>query len=44
MWENTAGHTFEIEIGTIGRRKEKKIRYLKPFGTAGDFARLPYDT
>lgn len=40
MHENEAGHTFEIEIGTDS---EGKIRYLRPFGTAVDFVRIPFD-
>lgn len=40
MWENDPGHTFEIEAGYT---PDGQKRYLRPFGTAADMARLPYD-
>lgn len=40
MWENDPGHTFEIELG---KTKEGKKRFIRPFGTAVDFVRIPYD-
>ena len=40
MWENDSGHTFEIEMGYTS---DGKKRYIKPFGTAADFIRIPYD-
>lgn len=40
MFQNEAGHTFEIETGYT---KEGQKRYIRPFGTGADFARLPSD-
>lgn len=40
MWENEAGHALDIAIGTTA---QGKTRYLRPFGTAIDFLRLPID-
>lgn len=40
MWENDPGHTFEIELGST---PDGKTRYLRPFGTAVDFLRIPLD-
>lgn len=40
MWENETGHALDVKIGSVGG----KTRYLRPFGTAADFARLPFDT
>jgi hypothetical protein len=40
MWENDSGHTFEVESGYTG---DGQKRYVRPFGTAVDFARIPYD-
>lgn len=40
MWDNDAGHTFEIGIGHTA---DGKVRYIRPFGTAADFVRIPYD-
>lgn len=40
MWDNEAGHTFEIDMG---KTAEGRTRYLRPFGTAVDFLRIPYD-
>ena len=39
MWDNEPGHTLDIKAGTVGG----KTRYIRPFGTAADFARLPFD-
>lgn len=39
MWENDPGHALDIKAGKVGG----KIRYIRPFGTAADFARLPFD-
>lgn len=39
MWENDPGHALDIHIGQSG----DKQRYIRPFGTAADFARLPLD-
>ena len=41
LYENDPGHTFEIEIGYTA---DGQKRYYRPYGTAADFARLPYDT
>lgn len=41
MYENDPGHTFEIEVGYTN---DGQKRYLRPYGTAADFVRLPYDT
>lgn len=40
MWENETGHALDIKMGSVGG----KTRYVRPFGTAADFARLPFDT
>lgn len=40
MWENDPGHTFEIEAGFTG---DGSKRYIRPFGTAVDMVRLPFD-
>lgn len=40
MWENDPGHTFEIQVG---KTENGQHRYIRPFGTAADFARIPYD-
>lgn len=40
MYENDAGHTFEIEAGYTS---DGQKRYLRPYGTAADFVRIPYD-
>lgn len=40
MFLNDSGHKFDI---AIGRDTNGKFRYLRPFGTAADFARLPVD-
>lgn len=40
MFQNPPGHALDIQMGTSG----DKIRYVRPFGTAADFARLPYET
>jgi len=40
MWENPPGHTLDVQLGMSGDRN----RYLRPFGTAADFLRLPLDT
>lgn len=40
MWENPPGHALDIQAGKVGG----KVRYIRPFGTAADFARLPFDT
>jgi hypothetical protein len=39
MWDNAPGHTLDVQIGNSG----KQIRWLRPFGTAADFIRLPID-
>jgi hypothetical protein len=39
MWENEPGHALDIEMG----RSDGKVRWLRPFGTAADFLRLPFD-
>jgi hypothetical protein len=40
MAQNAPGHTLDIQLGKSG----DKVRYIRPFGTAADFFRLPYDT
>lgn len=40
MWENDSGHTLDIDLGTTSNGKK---RWLRSFGTAADFARLPFD-
>lgn len=40
MWENEPGHALDIKAGEVGG----KTRYIRPFGTAADFLRLPFDT
>lgn len=40
MFENDPGHTFEIEAGYT---KDGQKRYIRPFGTAVDFVRIPVD-
>ena len=40
MYENDPGHTFEIEAGYTS---DGQKRYLRPYGTAIDFVRVPYD-
>lgn len=40
MWDNPPGHAMDIAIGKSG----DKYRYLRPFGTAADFARIPVET
>lgn len=40
MWENEPGHTFEVEAGYTD---DGQKRYVRPFGTAMDMFRLPYD-
>ena len=40
MPENESGHTFEI---AVGQTAEGRTRYFRPFGTAVDFLRIPYD-
>ena len=39
-YENEPGHTFELEAGYTS---DGSKRYLRPYGTGADFARLPYD-
>jgi hypothetical protein len=39
MWENPAGHALDIQAG----KSNGKDRWIRPFGTAADFLRLPYD-
>lgn len=39
MFENEPGHALDIHIG----KSEGKDRYIRPFGTAADFLRLPFD-
>ena len=39
MWENDPGHALDVHIG----ESDGKQRYIRPFGTAADFARLPFD-
>jgi hypothetical protein len=39
MWDNDPGHALDIKAGSVGG----KTRYIRPFGTAADFARLPFD-
>lgn len=41
MYENDIGHTFELESGYT---PDGQKRYIRPFGTAIDFLRLPYDS
>ncbi len=41
MWENDPGHTMEVEAGYTS---DGQKRYIRPYGTAVDFARLPYDS
>lgn len=41
MYENDPGHTMEIEVGYTS---DGQKRYFRPYGTAADFVRLPYDT
>ena len=40
MWENKAGHALDIDAGKSADGKE---RWIRPFGTAADFLRLPFD-
>lgn len=40
MHENPDGKKFSVYLGTTSGKKE---RYLRPFGTMTDFARVPYD-
>jgi hypothetical protein len=40
MWENPTGHALDIRLG---KSSDGTDRYLRPFGTAADFARLPYE-
>lgn len=40
MFQNPSGHQWDIGIGFT---KDGQFRYLRPFGTAADFARLPQD-
>lgn len=40
MVQNDTGHTFEVEAGYT---EDGQKRYIRPFGTAVDFARLPVD-
>lgn len=40
-WQNDAGHTFEVQVGYTPQGQK---RYVRPFGTADDFVRLPYET
>jgi hypothetical protein len=40
MHENESGNTFNIEAGYTA---DGKKRYIRPFGTAADFIRIPYD-
>lgn len=39
-YENEPGHTFEFEAGYT---EDGQKRYLRPYGTAADFIRLPFD-
>jgi hypothetical protein len=39
MAQNPPGHAFDIAIGRSG----ESDRYIRPFGTAADFLRLPLD-
>lgn len=39
MWDNAPGHTLDIQVGQSG----KQTRWVRPFGTAADFIRLPID-
>lgn len=39
MWENEPGHSLDIQFGRSG----DSDRYIRPFGTAADFVRLPVD-
>lgn len=39
-YQNDPGHTFELETGYTS---DGQKRYLRPYGTAVDFARLPFD-
>lgn len=39
-WDNEAGHTFELQLGS---NSQGKPRYLRPYGTALDMLRLPFD-
>jgi hypothetical protein len=39
MWENAPGHALDIQAGKSG----DKDRWVRPFGTAADFLRLPFD-
>ena len=39
MWENAPGHALDIQMG----QSDGKDRWLRPFGTAEDFLRLPFD-
>lgn len=39
MWENAPGHALDIQAG----KGEGKDRWIRPFGTAADFLRLPFD-
>jgi hypothetical protein len=38
MWQNDPGNEFNIHVGYT---KDGKKRYIRPFGTAADFVRLP---
>lgn len=40
MIQNDSGHTFELEAGYTA---DGQKRYIRPYGTAVDFARLPVD-
>lgn len=39
-YENSPGHTFEIEAGYTS---DGEKRYIRPYGTGLDFVRLPFD-
>jgi len=40
MMDNAAGHSLDIELG---ESESGKVRHFRPFGTAADFLRLPFD-
>jgi len=40
MYQNDSGNTFNIEAGYTS---DGQKRYIRPFGTAADFIRIPYD-
>lgn len=40
IWDNDSGHGFEIDMGKM---QDGKKAYFRPFGTAADFVRLPFD-